>query len=126
MGSETLYIKVLYANYEFGVAIFEFIGEWNDAISNDIMLLKRNVVDHFSSNGINRFILIGENVFNFHGADDCYYEEWFEDIENGWIAAIGFQDFILDEWKKYNLDYYINFGGKLQINNWRTMPSIRL
>lgn len=126
MGSETLYIKVLYANYDLQVAVIEFIGEWNDAISNDIMLLKRNIIDHFSSNGIKHFILIGENVFNFHGSDDCYYEEWFEDVEHGWIAALGFRDFILEEWKKYNLDYYINFGGRLQIDNWRTFTPLRL
>jgi len=28
-----------------------------------------------------QFILIGENVLNFHSSDDCYYEEWFQDVE---------------------------------------------
>ena len=32
MGSATLYLKVLYANYETGFAVIELIGEWNDAI----------------------------------------------------------------------------------------------
>ncbi|MDV3310469.1 MAG: hypothetical protein LOY03_16800, partial [Cyclobacteriaceae bacterium] len=58
MGSETLYIKVLFADYITGYAIIEFIGEWNDAINNDIMHLKRNVIDGMIANGINRFILI--------------------------------------------------------------------
>lgn len=121
MGSETLYMKVLYADYDTGYVILEFIGEWNDAINNDIMHLKRNIIEHFQLYNINKFILIGENVFNFHGSDDCYYEEWFEDVEDGWIAMVGFRDFVLDEMKNYNIDYYVNFGGTLQIDNWRTM-----
>jgi hypothetical protein len=47
------------------------------------MHFKRNVIDQMVGNGINQFILIGENVMNFHGSDDCYYEEWFEDVEDG-------------------------------------------
>ncbi len=121
MGSETLYIKILFADYERGYAVIEFIGEWNDAISNDIMHLKRNVIDHLTTYGINKFILIGENVFNFHGSDDCYYEEWFEDVEDGWIAAVNFRDFIHAEWQKYYIDTYVNFGGSLEISNWRTL-----
>jgi hypothetical protein len=121
MGSETLYIKILFADYSEGYAVIEFIGEWNDAINNDIMHLKRNITEHLSQRGINKFILLGENVLNFHGSDDCYYEEWFEDVEDGWIAAVNFREFVLDEMKKYNIDSYVNFGGSLQINNWRTM-----
>lgn len=121
MGSETLYVKLIYVDYETGVAIIEFIGEWNDAINNDIMHFKRNIVDHFNRYNINKYILIGENVLNFHGSDDSYYEEWFEDVEDGWIAAVNFRDFIHDEWQKYNIDSYINYGGTLEIDNWRTL-----
>ena len=70
--------------------------------------------------------MICENVLNFHGSDDCYYEEWFEDVEEGWIAAFNFRDFVMEEWKKYNIDYYINFGGSLEIDNWRTMKPLKL
>ncbi|MEN7546578.1 hypothetical protein AAG747_01585 [Rapidithrix thailandica] len=121
IGSETLYIKVLYANYDEGYMIIEMLGEWNDTLYNDIMFLKRNIVDHFLKKSINKFILIGENVLNFHGSDDCYYEEWFDDVEEGWIAGINFRDFVIDEWKKYNLDWYINYGGDMEIVNWRTL-----
>jgi hypothetical protein len=122
MGSETLYVKVLYADYHEGFLVIEFLGEWNDAINNDAMHLKRNLVDHFTKKyGINKYILIGENVLNFHGSDDCYYEEWFEDVEEGWIAAINFRDFVMAEMKTYNLDAYINMGGSLEIENWRTL-----
>ena len=121
MGSETLYIKILYAEYDIGFAVIELIGEWNDALYNDIMHFKRNIIEHMIGEGLNKFILIGENVLNFHGSDDCYYEEWFEEVEDGWIAALNFRYFVQDEWKKYNIDSYINFGGTLEITNWRTM-----
>lgn len=121
MGSETLYMKILYADYNTGYAVLEFIGEWNDAINNDIMHLKRNVIEQLIHEGINKFILIGENVMNFHGSDDCYYEEWFEEVEDGWIAAVSFPDFIQEELRKYNVDHYVNMGGTLQIAQWRTM-----
>jgi len=121
MGSETLYIKILYANYEEGYCVLEFIGEWNDAINNDIMHLKRNVVDLLLDSGIDKFLLIGESVFNFHGSDDCYYEEWFEEVEDGWIAMMGFQEHTRSEMKKYNIDSYINMEGPIDIIGWRTM-----
>ncbi len=121
IGSETLYIKILFADYEQGFVIIECFGEWNDALHNDIMHLKRNVIDHLNLQGIKKYILIGENVFNFHGSDDSYYEEWFEDVEEGWIAAVNFREHVTEEWKKFQLDSYINFGGTLEIDNWRTM-----
>jgi len=65
-GSPTLFLKVLYADYDERYAIIELIGEWNDASENDIMLLKRDVIDVLIESGINAFILIGENVLNFH------------------------------------------------------------
>jgi hypothetical protein len=126
MGSETLYIKILYVNYDLGLCILEFIGEWNDAINNDIMHLKRNIIDHFNHYGIHKYILVGDHIFNFHGSDDCYYEEWYEDVEEGWIAAINFRDFILREWEIYNIDSYLIFGGTLQIENWRTYNPVQL
>jgi hypothetical protein len=122
IGSETLYIKILYADYNIGFAVIEMLGEWNDAINNDIMTLKRNVIEVMLKEGINKFILIGENILNFHGSDDCYYEEWFDDVgDDGWIAAVSFPDFIQNELRKYNIDQYINMGGTLQIDRWRTL-----
>jgi len=121
MGSETLYIKILFADYDNGFVVIEFIGEWNDAINNDIMNLKRNILEVFLHEGIDKFILIGENIMNFHGSDDSYYEEWFEEIESGWIAAVAFPEFVQDEMRKYHLDHYINMGGTLQVEQWRTL-----
>lgn len=126
IGSETLYIRVLYANYEHSFVIIEMIGEWNDTLHNDIMHLKRNILDEFLSVGIRQFILIGENIFNFHGSDDCYYEEWFEEVEEGWIVACNFREHVTEEWQNYGIDFYINFGGSLDISNWRTLHPLVL
>jgi len=120
-GSETLYIKILFTDYDHGFTIIELIGEWNDALNNDIMNLKRNIVEHMLDLGIDKFILIGENILNFHGSDDSYYEEWFEEVEDGWIVALNFQDFVESEMAIYGIDSYVNFGGALQIVKWRTL-----
>ena len=81
LAAEHFILKIIYADYELGYAIIEMIGEWNDAIENDIMTLKRDVIDVMMSNGINKFILITENVLNFHSGDKDYYQEWFEENE---------------------------------------------
>lgn len=119
IGSNTLYIKIIFVDYEQGFAVIEFIGEWNDCISNDIMFLKREIIDNMLPFNITKFILIGENVLNFHFDGDDYYEEWFQDVEDGWIAAINFQPHVLDEFKAHNIDYYLNFGGELDEITWR-------
>jgi len=79
-GSPTLYMKILYADYEDGYAIIELIGEWNDCLQNDIMLLKREIADYLYEVGIKKYVLICENVLNFHGSDEGYYEEWQQDV----------------------------------------------
>jgi hypothetical protein len=119
IGSSTLYLKILFVNYDEGFAIIELFGEWNDVIHNDIMYLKRNVADALIMKGVTKFILIGEHVFNFHALDDDYYQEWFDDIEEGWIVALNFRDHNIREFKRANLDYYIAFGGKFDHFNWR-------
>lgn len=125
IGSETLYLKTLYTDYDEGFVILEFIGEWNDTLHNDIMTLKRDFLEILLYKGINKFILIGENIFNFHGSDDLYYEEWFEEVEDGWIAAVSFPEFIQEEFKKYKIDCYVNMGGTLQIAHWRTLHPLK-
>ncbi len=125
MGSETLFLKILFVDYESRSAIIEFIGEWNDAIGNDIMVLKREVVDVLINRGIDKFILIGENVLNFHYSDDCYYEEWFDDVEDGWIALVNFHDHVSKELSRINIDQYLVMGGELDDLEWRTFHPIQ-
>lgn len=120
IGYENLYIKILFVDYRLKFAIIEFIGEWNDALHNDVMHLKRNIVDILINYGICKYLLVGENILNFHGFDDCYYEEWFEDVDDGWIVAIGFRGHVLSEWRKYGIDCHIHYGGELEQDTWRT------
>lgn len=120
-GSQTLYLKILYVDYQDGLAMIELIGEWNDCINNDIMFLKREIIDHLLSKGINKFIIFCDNVLNFHGDDDSYYEEWYEDTneEGGWITFVNLQDHVLKEMEGFQIQYYINFGPNLNNLNWR-------
>ncbi len=122
-GSPTLYMKVLFADYERGFAIFEMLGEWNDCITNDIMFLKRDVADEMMQHGINKFIIICENVLNFHSSDDCYYEEWYDDVKEygGWIVLLNTLQHVEDEMSEARLDNYVHFGGDFAGLNWRAM-----
>ncbi len=124
-GSPTMYMKIIFVDYDRQYAIIEFIGEWNDCITNDIMYLKREIIEVMMNEGINKFILIGENVLNFHSSDDCYYEEWFQDIEEGWIAGVNFREHVIDEFKRNNIDYYISFGGELDELSWRNLKPLQ-
>ena len=122
-GSPTLYLKVLFVDYDKGYTIIELIGEWNDAIGNDIKFLKRDLIDDMTDEGIHRFILICDNVLNFHGDDDCYYEEWYEDIrdEEGWICILNTFKHVEEEMKDTRLQYFVNFGEQYNEVNWRIM-----
>lgn len=126
-GSQTLYLKILYADYEEGFAILEFIGEWNDCLYNDIMVLKREIIETLMSEGISKFILVGENVLNFHSSDDCYYEEWFEEVnENeGWVALVNFREHVLEDFTSANIDSYMVMGGKINEIDWRTLHPLQ-
>lgn len=124
-GSDNLYLKVLYADYQLSFVVIELIGEWNDCIENDIAILKREVIDPMISKGIYKFILIGENALNFHSSDDCYYEEWYEDIrdEGGWIVCLNLPEQTAQEFQQAGLDRYINI---LTNDRWRTFQPAHL
>ncbi|MGB4848519.1 MAG: hypothetical protein WBP41_11405 [Saprospiraceae bacterium] len=110
-GSSTLYLKILYVDYDLHYAIIEFIGEWNDCIYGDIMTLRREITDLLQDEGINQFILISENVLNYHADEDnSYYEEWYDEVsdQGGWIAIVNPLDHVLEEMNKYNLGHYVH------------------
>lgn len=119
-GSPTLFMKILYTDYDEGYTILEFIGEWNDAINNDIMTLKRDVIEDLMEQGINKFILLGDNVLNFHYSDDCYYEEWFDEVEEGWIAMVNFHEHVMREFNAIHVDSFFVQGGELDDVEWTT------
>ncbi len=119
-GSRTLYMKIIFTEYDMHFAIIELIGEWNDAIENDIMLMRRNITDRLYKQGIFKFILIAENVLNFHSSDDSYYEEWHEQIEdeNGWIVILNMPEQSKYDFKKARLTLYAEL---FDLPQWRTM-----
>ncbi len=119
--SNTLYLKILYADYDLGYCILEFIGEWNDCLYNDIMYLKRNIIEELLAQNIQKFILIGENVLNFHYSDDSYYQEWFEELENGWIVGLGFRKHLIREFENGGIHHYIQFEEEEYAFDWRIM-----
>ncbi len=127
-GSSTLYLKILYADYEEGFLILELIGEWNDALHNDIMEFKRSIIDHFIDQKIYKFIIIGEQVLNFHSSDDCYYEEWYEDIadEVGWAVFLGLSNHVIEEMDHIRLYQYILYGNHWNELNWRAFTPLQL
>ena len=81
IGSPTLFMKVLYVDYEMSFSIIELFGEWNDCVENDVMYLKRNIVDKMLKKGIHKYILLCDNLLVYHAGDEDYYEEWIEDIQ---------------------------------------------
>ncbi|MFN8243222.1 MAG: hypothetical protein U0X40_04125 [Ferruginibacter sp.] len=119
-GSRTLYMKILFADYEQGYAIIELLGEWNDAIENDIMTLRRDVTDLLFKEGIHKFILVAENVLNFHSSNDDYYAEWYEQLgeEGGWVAIIDLPEQSQYDFRRARLTNYISL---LDMPQWRTL-----
>ena len=119
-GSKTLYMKILFVDYEQQIAIIELIGEWNDAIENDIMTLRREITDELFKEGITRYILVAENVLNFHSSDREYYEEWIDQLKDdkGWVAIIGFPESALYDFTRSRLTNYIYL---IDFPQWRTL-----
>jgi hypothetical protein len=124
-GSKTLYLKVLIADYEEKYAVIELMGEWNDAIENDVMELKREVIDIFEAEGIYKFVLIAENVLNFHSDSKDYYEEWYEEVtdENGWVVLVNMPEATQHDFKRTHLNRYLEL---YELPNWRTYKPFHL
>lgn len=119
-GSKTLFLKILFVDYEIGYAIIEMLGEWNDAIENDIMTLRRNVTDILYEKGIIKFMLIAENVLNFHSSDASYYEDWNEVLtdEGGWVTIVNMPEQSKHDFKLAQLFNYLHF---IEFVEWRTL-----
>lgn len=122
-GSPTLYAKIIFVDYDEKFACIELIGEWNDCITNDIMYLKREVVDHIMQNDIDKFVCFCDNVLNFHGSDDSYYEEWYDDTKdtNGWICFVNTLNHVKIEMESVNVDHYVKFGDDYNEINWQAL-----
>jgi hypothetical protein len=75
------------------------------------MIFRREVIDPLFDMGICKFILVAENVLNFHSSDKEYYEEWYENVtdENGWIVCLNMPESSQYDFKKLKLNYLIEF-----------------
>ncbi|MEI6310839.1 MAG: hypothetical protein WCP57_01130 [Bacteroidota bacterium] len=126
--SDTLFVKILFVDYGAHYAVIELIGEWNDVLHNDIMYLKRNVIDLLIKEGITKYILITENILNYFYDDDSYYEEWYEDISeaDGWIQLINVQEHVAHEFLKSKSKYYVSVQSEEHYIDWRIMSAVKL
>ncbi len=120
-GSPTLYLKVLFADYSDGAALIELIGEWNDALHNDVATLKRKVVEPMMDAGISRFVFFCDNLLQFHSGDADYYEEWAEELRDagGWAVFINTSRHVEEEMLAGRLQFYLHFGEDFNDVNWR-------
>lgn len=127
-GAETLYLKQLFTDYDEHYVILEMIGEWNDAVHNDVMHLKREFIDQLIGHGIRHFIIIMEGVLNFHGDDTDYYEEWLEEIrdEYGWVVLLNVHAHVEEELEQTRLDDYLTFGAPFNELTWRPQKPERI
>ena len=123
MGSKTLYLKILFVDYNRQYAIIELIGEWNDLLYNDIMYLKREIVDVLALNGITKYIVLCDHVLNYHTDDTSYYEEWYDDVkdEDGWICFVNLLQHVEEEMIREGVPYYVHLGQELNDMNWRKL-----
>jgi hypothetical protein len=120
IGSETLFYKTLFVDYNTEFAVIELIGEWNDCIGNDIMMLKTELIDPLIDSGVQHFILIMENVLNFHANDQDYYHEWVDDID-GEIYMLNALPQVLAELDQHQFANYIWYDGPLNEVDWRVL-----
>jgi hypothetical protein len=89
------------------------------------MQLKREVADWFKQEGITKYILIAENVLNFHSGDKDYYQEWFEEVtdDDGWIVCLNMPEQTQYDFKRKKLNYYIEL---MEIADWRVYKPFHL
>ena len=120
-GSQTMCMKIQFVDYDKKIALIELLGEWNDCITNDIMILKREVADHLIANGISKFVLFCDNVLNFHSGDEDYYEEWREDVmeDDGWVCLMNLSEHVQDEMQSARLQHYVLMGDDYIEVAWR-------
>ncbi len=125
-GSESLLVKILYADYERKFAILELFGEWNDLYDNDFKLLSENCLALMAEKGIRYFILICENVFHGYFESDDYYQEFVENLEDGWMCAIRLREELQEEMIHYGINGYFFWSPMLDDIPWRTIKPKRI
>jgi hypothetical protein len=113
------------ADYEERYTIIELIGEWNDALENDVMHLKRAVLERFVDQSVHKFILVAENVLNFHSDGTDYYEELAQELQElgGWAVCLNMPTQSEIEFKKVGNQHFIEL---FNIPEWRSYRPFHL
>ncbi len=126
IGSESLLIKILYADYQAGYAVIELFGEWNDLFDNDFKLLVENCLTYLMDHGIKRFVLICENVFHIYPDGDDYYQALQEELEEGWICILRARKEVWQEMLDYQIGSYFYQSPVLDELEWRKLKPFQL
>lgn len=126
IASESLLIKILYADYITGFAIIELFGEWNDLRDNDFKLLMENCLNLLLENNIQKFIFICENVFHTYLESDDYYQAMAEELEEGWMCLIRPRQEMLEELEAYHINQYFYWNPVLDELEWRKLKPNQL
>ena len=81
--------------------------------------------EKFMEQKIYKFILIGENVLNFHSDTRDYYEELHEELidENGWIVCLNMPEQTQYDFRQAKLNRYLEL---MELENWRTYKPFHL
>ncbi|MEO0898513.1 MAG: hypothetical protein AAFY71_19020 [Bacteroidota bacterium] len=125
-GSESLLVKIQFADYKEGYAILEMFGEWNDLYDNDFKLLSENVLGLLIDAGIDKFILIAENVFHAYLDADDYYAAMQEELGDGWISMLRPREGVKEDMEEYGIDQYFYFNPVIDEIPWRKLKPFQL
>ena len=126
IGSDSLLVKVLFADYLTGFAVVELFGVWNDLLINDYRLLLENCLEPLQLNGISKFALIMENVLNIYPGSDEYYESFQEELEDGWITMIRAREHVKRELEDHDVATYFFWSEFLDDLTWRKLKPLDL
>ena len=83
------------------------------------------MTDQLFDKGIVKYVIIAENVLNFHSSDDCYYEEWYEDVaeEGGWIVMLSLAEQSKYDFTRAGIDRYVQL---IELLDWRPFTPMNL
>ena len=126
IGSESLLVKILYADYDQGFAIIELFGEWNDLFENDYKLLAENCLTYLIDHGIQKFILLCENVFHAYFQSDDYYQALQEELEEGWVCLLRPREEVWEDMQSYGITSYFYRSPILDEFPWRRLKPHQL
>lgn len=119
--SDSLLVKILHVDYEKGYAIIEMFGVWNDLLQNDYKLLSENCLSILVHAGINKVVLIMENILNVYVEEDDYYEALQDELEDGWICLVRAREHVQREFTQFDLDQYFFWSEEIDDLFWRKL-----